>query len=372
MVIGRYAPIVGGAEVQARRLAEALVRRGHSVTVLTGRWSGVMPAEEAMDGVRVRRLSALRNGLGVRGLRRLGWMWFARQVRSELELLADETDVIHAHQLLEPAVAAVAAAQEIGKPVIGKMSSAGVTGDPRVLRERSGEAAWERLRQGLTRLVAVSAAVERDARAAGFTESRIARIPNGAPIPPWRKEDYTGDRRVVCVSRCRPEKGVDVLLKAVRLLMRSLAGLRLDVVGGGELQPALEREARVGSYSHAIAFHGDVADVTPFLRSADVFALPSHTEGLSNALLEAMSVALPCVATNVGGNPDLIEPEVTGLLCEPGDPASLADALKRLLVDDGLRARVGRAAREKVERDFSLDSVAARYESLYAELVRDA
>ena len=369
MVIGQYAPIVGGAEVQARRLAEELAHRGHEVRVLTGRWDSASAAEETLNGVCVQRLPTLCNVLGVRGLRWMGRRWFLRALRRELVRLGGQIDILHAHQLLEPAVVAVRVAATLHKPVIAKMSSCGVTSDAGVLCLRSGRRAWHHVCTGLTRLVAVSDAVERDAREAGFPGERIVRIPNGAPATNWHKESYEGDRRIVCVSRCRPEKGVDTLIRAFGHLSRSVAGLTLDVVGGGELQGAMVVLSRTCGVPSNVVFHGDVANVLPFLKQADVFVLPSRTEGMSNALLEAMAAGLPCVATAVGGNPDLIRDGETGLLCQAEDPAGMSEAIKRLLRDESLRTRLGTAARQKVQSEYTIPQVAARYEALYAELI---
>ena len=367
-MIRQYPPTVGGAEIQAQRLAEELVRRGHPVRVLTGRWRGDLPAEDLDRGVWVCRLGTLWNGFGLPGLRRFGQQRYLHALGRELARSAPDSDVIHVHQILESAVVATRAASVAGVPTIGTMCSSGCTSDISVLRDRCGDHVWTELCSGLTRLVALSAPVERDAVEAGFPPERIVRIPNGVPLPDWRKEDYRGDRQIVCVSRCRPEKGLDVLVKAFGHLSKTMAGLSLHLVGGGEERAALEGLASITGVRQSVLFYGDVDDVTQHLRDADVFVLPSHTEGMSNALLEAMAAGLPCVATRVGGNPELIEDGVTGVLCEPGDPRALAQALKRMLVDEELRRRAGEAARRRIEEHYAMGAVATRYQALYAEV----
>lgn len=371
MVIGQFSPVVGGAEVQAGRLASELIRRGQDARILTGRWSHAWPAEEEIEGAPVKRIGALRPWLGLPGLRRHSYRWFVRGLRRELIALGRQVDIVHAHQILEPAVAAVRASRVTGVPVIAKMSGSGMAGDLDGLRRRSGEPAWRELCAGLARFVAVSESAAAAAVAAGFPSERVRRIPNGAPAALWRKESYDGSRRLVCVARCRPVKGLDVLIRAFGRLAAERGELALDLVGGGPERKALEALARGLGLSERVTFHGDVPDPTPFLRQADVFVLPSRAEGFSNALLEAMAAGLPCVATAVGGATEVITHGDTGLLVRPEDPAALEDAVGRALDDAGLRERMGRRARRRVEEDYSIASVADRYEALYREVIAD-
>jgi len=105
------------------------------------------------------------------------------------------------------------------------------------------------------------------------------------------------------------------------------------------------------------------------LRAIDIFVLPSLSEALSNALMEAMACGCAVVASQVGGNPELVSDGTTGLLFRAGDAAELADRLERLIVDDGLRTRVGVAASESVRQRFSLQASVRRMEEIYEELL---
>jgi glycosyltransferase involved in cell wall biosynthesis len=112
-----------------------------------------------------------------------------------------------------------------------------------------------------------------------------------------------------------------------------------------------------------------VSDVTDYLLAADLFVLPSSTEGMSNALLEAMAVGLPIVATRVPGNCELIRDEDSGLLVEPKDPQALAQAIIRLLSSPEQAARLGQAARETAASRFAIQRIGQDYLALYAELL---
>ena len=107
------------------------------------------------------------------------------------------------------------------------------------------------------------------------------------------------------------------------------------------------------------------------MRAMDVFVLPSINEGISNTILEAMATALPVVAGRVGGNPELVADGLTGRLYDPTDPAALEQALLPYLTDPALRHAHGRAGRDRVVQNFSLDAMIARYQSLYDELLAE-
>ena len=138
------------------------------------------------------------------------------------------------------------------------------------------------------------------------------------------------------------------------------------VVGDGPLREELAREAaRLGIAPH-VQLLGDLADVRFALEALDVFVLPSRTEGMSNALLEAMAMGLPVVATAVGGTPEVIGDGQTGLLVATDDPSAIAAAITRLLDDPATAARLGAAARQTVEEKFGAKSMVRQLEAVYA------
>jgi glycosyltransferase involved in cell wall biosynthesis len=111
--------------------------------------------------------------------------------------------------------------------------------------------------------------------------------------------------------------------------------------------------------------------VPDLLAGMDLFVLPSHWEGMPVAILEAMAAGLPVVATAVGGTPEVVEDETTGLLPPPRDPVALAEAISRLLRDPERARRMGEAGRKRVETEFSMDANVRRVEALYEQLLRD-
>lgn len=175
------------------------------------------------------------------------------------------------------------------------------------------------------------------------------------------------------VLRLQPVKDPINLVRAfVRLLTRwprLRERTRLVLVGNGPLYTEAERELELAGVRQLAWLCGSRNDVAQLLRGLDVFALPSLAEGISNTILEAMASGLPVVATDVGGNSELVHEGVTGILVPRSDPEALAQALRRYIDDPLLAAQHGRAGRERVEREFSLDAMMRRYLAVYDGLL---
>ena len=175
--------------------------------------------------------------------------------------------------------------------------------------------------------------------------------------------------RAVHVARLNEVKDQATLLHAARLVLDREPAFELDIVGDGELRPALERLAAELKLGSAVRFHGNRDDVHPFLAAADVFTLSSVSEGIAISLLEAMAAGLPVVATAVGGTPEVVVDGATGYLVPPRDPAALATALMAVLSRPAEAAAFGAAGRNRVEQSFSLTATVRAYEALYLELL---
>jgi glycosyltransferase involved in cell wall biosynthesis len=173
-----------------------------------------------------------------------------------------------------------------------------------------------------------------------------------------------GDARVILsVGRLSTEKGHADLLAALRLLLRDRpqVAIRLILVGDGIERTALERAAAAPDLASSIIFTGQCSNVWPYYALADVFVLPSHSEGSPNALLEAMAAGVPIVACKVGGVPETVDDGSSALLVPSSEPAAMASALARVLEDAALAARLVVRASERVATRFSPE---ARYQAL--------
>ena len=184
-------------------------------------------------------------------------------------------------------------------------------------------------------------------------------VPDGTPV-------------VTCLANFRRVKGIDILLRAAEIVTRSVPNARFLIAGAFGMSPAdraytgqLLELSQTLRHPDSIRFLGHFHQVPALLGLTVIFALPSRSEGLSNALLEAMLSGVPAVATAVGGNPEVVVDGVTGFLVPPEDPASLANAILALLADPAMRCRMGAASQSRVLEKFSQTGMVSQVRSAY-------
>jgi glycosyltransferase involved in cell wall biosynthesis len=248
----------------------------------------------------------------------------------------------------------------------------------------------------MDRLIAVSRAIVQKVATEGRTGAPIELIYNGVDLSRYDEqeacctlpEEYgfeAGTPLVGAVARLEPEKGHPTLLEAWPLVLARVPAARLLVVGEGSRREALEAEAEalgllglpcegdtcVGTRHarpHAtVVFTGRRDDVPAVTAALDVAVLPSYREALGLAVLEAMALGRPVVATNVGGIPEMVEHERTGLLVPPHDAVALADAIVRMLTDHPLADTLARAGRDLVHERFCIERMVEATQTLYDE-----
>ncbi len=222
--------------------------------------------------------------------------------------------------------------------------------------------------------------------ALGFSRRAVTQIVNGVDIdrfapaaPPRRPPGCPFTAPGLCVvgtvGRMQTVKAQPLLARAfVTALERPpdlQARLRLVMVGDGSLRAECEQVLQQAGLSELAWLPGERSDVPAVMQGLDLFVLPSLAEGISNTILEAMACALPVVATDVGGNGDLVEEGRTGQIVPAGDVSALADALCRWADDDAGRRAAGAAGRARVEAKFSLPAMVAAYAALYEARWRD-
>jgi glycosyltransferase involved in cell wall biosynthesis len=239
------------------------------------------------------------------------------------------------------------------------------------------------LRNFFDKHVAVSAEIADELRTrCRVPAAKVTHIPNGLEAAPFVEaggerlafRHEIGARRwavVATVVASLDSKGHGDLLAAVAEVAADGVDLMLVIAGEGHWgRPVISKAAAELGVAERVRLLGFRDDVPRVLAGSDVFVLPTPSEGLSIAIMEAMAAGLPVVATAVGGNAELVEAGKTGLLVPAGDAAALADALRLLARDPARRRAMGRAARSRVTLEFTADKMADRYAELYEELLR--
>jgi glycosyltransferase involved in cell wall biosynthesis len=179
-----------------------------------------------------------------------------------------------------------------------------------------------------------------------------------------------GSQIVGVVARLEPEKGHPTLLDAWPAVLRAAPDAYLLVIGEGSQRDALERQARDLRIAHRVVFTGRRDDVPAVTAALDVAVLPSYREAQGLSILEALALARPVVASNVGGIPEMIDDGVTGLLVEPHDTDRLAQAISRLLVDHPFADTLARQGHDMVHDRFCIELMVEAIEAIYEEGAR--
>jgi glycosyltransferase involved in cell wall biosynthesis len=371
--IRHYYPDGGGAEVLAHRLAVALKQWGLPVTVLTGRYGGG-PRTEIVDGIKVQRHFI---GTYVPVFHELCYLM---SLAWELVARRHEYDIVHVFQTHLSAYVGSLIAMRLGKKLVTTSHGAGAGGDMAVWKAFSGgRKLLKTVCTNVDAATCVSRGVMDELRSAGFEEKNIWYIPNGVPLSPSFANHRQNLRELlglpskafvaVFVGRLSVEKAPGFLLSTWPAIQKKRPDSILLFVGDGPERVVLEERVRQKGLEGSVQFSGRVDNVNDFLGAADVYVLPSTTEGMSLALLEAMAGGLAVVATRVGGTVDVIKDGENGLLFDVGDREGFVQCLAKLMDLKELRGELGKKARKTVEQYFNLNDMANTYLRLYGSLV---
>ena len=365
--VSHYYPVASGAERQAHLQAVELSRRGHSVMVITRELQG-SPAWESLDGVQIHRVIRPRQLGPVFGVS------FVVTLYRALCRLANSYDLVHCHQGLWEAVATGLAKPRLAKPTVVQPAAGGEFGEYRQWMGTRGRRLLRRIMLRNSHFVAISQQIEREWLEFGVPRDRLTVLASGvdcdsfSPGPSAVERQLPPRPRVLFLGRLHPQKNLQILMQAWPAVRRRVKASLL-LAGDGPQADLLREQARSLGIADSVHFLGAVQEPVEYLRSADVFVLPSVAEGMSNALLEAMAVGLPVIASRIGGNADLVEDGRTGLLVDAHDVAGWSEAIERLLENTGQIHQLGVAARELVSERFSVQTVVSRYLELYESLL---
>jgi glycosyltransferase involved in cell wall biosynthesis len=206
-----------------------------------------------------------------------------------------------------------------------------------------------------------------------YPNKKIFSIPNLLELPTevWTQPQVpdTKEKLIVSVGRFAPEKGHRYLIEALNLLKQQDIAWQCMFLGEGELEAELHTLVAEYGLSNQVTFPGFCEDVFSVLLTADVFVLPSLHESSPNALIEAMGIGMPCIASDVGGIVDLIEDNANGVRVPAKDPTSLASALQRVLTAPDFATVLGKNARATIQEQFNSAESIKKLEAFYQQLL---
>ncbi|HEY7413652.1 MAG TPA: glycosyltransferase family 4 protein [Ktedonobacteraceae bacterium] len=412
VVITTFLPYVGGAETQTLAQCQRLLEKGYDVQVITFCHDAAWPRQEEIRGVPTQRVAGFllgnRNKLP-RLLQRLLYLpamlvmsWTTWRQRKEFDVL----QVCQCGSIVLP-LAMICLLMR--KPMTIVLISAGAEKatksneparllagplDPSLLWLKVADGTWidgdlyglqsaGPLAFNLTRallkhlqasIIVLSNRMKHYLQKNAFDLPGTVCISNGVdtnrfrPVTPQLQgEDHA--HTVVCVSKLRYEKGIDVLLQAWRLVHAQVPEARLLLIGNGPLEEQLKQLTDALGIRANVEFAGLKSDIPEQLHRAAISVLPSRWEGMPNALLEAMACGLACVATQVSGSEDIIQHGFNGLLVETENYEQMAQALILLLRDPQLVREYGAQARQTIERHYTLDYITNQYVEVYQRAI---
>jgi glycosyltransferase involved in cell wall biosynthesis len=359
---------IGGTETQAVELALRIPEAGYDVTLGCLRARGPLLERLQGTGVDVREFhpkGGMDSPAGLYQLLRLSWF-----------LRRKKFDVVHTHDLWS---------NLLGVPAARLAGVRAIVSSRRDLAHfdwyQGKRRTWLCRIQNLGGAVLANATPIRDALVAedGFAPKKLRVIHNGVDIKRFQESGSARDQMfpgvgesklIVLVGNMHTDvKGHPWLIAAAPAVVQEFPSTRFVLVGDGEQRSRFEQQVASLGLGQNFLFLGRRADIPKILGCCDVAVLPSRAEGLSNAVLEYMAAGLPVIASRVGGNAELINDGMTGLLVPPEDSSALSSAMLKLLRDPGLAQRIAQGGHEFTVRNFSFERLVREVDELYSELL---
>lgn len=364
---------IGGAEGIASLLASELAKKGCEVKILTSHKGFFIKRHINANNADVPVVS-----FSIPDIRFLGTMIYYFVLAFYLASHRLEYRVIQVFFLKHSAFVCALVGKALKKKIVCRLEGAGKCGDIMSLGKIPFSQIFLKIFRKVDVFIALTLEMRDEIVASALPKKRIAIIPNGVdtkkffPVSlPMKKAlksklGLPGGKIITFAGRLIADKGLDYLIGAFEKL--SGEPLFLLIVGEGPSRETLLNKVKAAGLDEKVIFTGLQKNVYPYLQSSDIFVLPSHSEGLSVALLEAMSCGLPVIATAVSGNIELVKNDVNGFLVEPGDSKGLAEAIKKMLTNEDATHKMGRANREKIVEGYSIEKVVDQYIGLYTRL----
>jgi len=369
--------LFGGAENFIQRLVTQLALLGININILSAR---LKPEWEKTEQVTINGTKVNIKRLPHPRLRFAGTLIYNLYLLFELLTNKESNRVIHINFASKELIPAVLARTLTGTPVVCRIACAGDTGELTSECNRFYGFIIKRALKNVDAFVALSEDIVRELSGEGIEKQKILVIPNGVDTeffsPPDEEEKLKarslyrvgkGEFVVGFSGRLSPQKDLKTLIESMQ---NTPYNTRLLIAGKGPEKLNMEKAIRERALDKKVTLLGPVKDIKSFYSSLDIFVLPSLFEGLSNSLLEAMSMGLPVVATDTSGSNELVRDGMTGLLIPKSRPDILSKAINRLYHDRALREQLGKEARKTIKIGYSIESIALKYLELYENLLK--
>lgn len=382
MVNAFFYPYIGGSEKHMYELGRRLAKQ-EDLYVLTSLLKNTKEYEE-LENMKVFRVNSREYKMP---LIYPPPFIIARSARKKIEKLDKDIDfdVFNLHGRWFPDFGyAVEYANRKGKPVTLTLHNGrpvGISPLVTALGTCFDKVYGKKILKKVDRIIAVSSAVREDISKYGLNKDKIVVIHNGVdtkvfkPTKPVFKEQYEdSDNLLIFVGRIIEQKGLDHLIDAMPHILKEYPSTKLLIVGKGKIKPRLIKKVKKIGLNDKIIFPGFIdEELMPNLySSADVFVLPSLWEVLPIALLEALSCGAPLLASDAGGNPEIVENGRNGFIFEKKNNEELIEKLRIMLDDHSLRKNMRRESREMALKKFDWDLITSKTLDFYRELVNDA
>lgn len=374
MLISNFYPAVGGAEKQALEISVSLKLRGINVTALTRRINGAV-SEENLKGIFVKRLPVIGSGI-------VDSVFFMLEAFFYLLFHARDYGIIHVHLASSPAVAALIAGKILGKKVIIKLGGGrGVDEITLSMKTLSG-----RMKLAFFRIMKPDMLIMNDEtfewlkNTGEFSGLRLTRFRNGVDTGRYSPVSYSEkisakhklrlENKTVFlfVGRLSPEKRIVEFVEAWgEILAEELVkpGIHLALVGKGPEEKKIKDAVEKLNLRESVSMFGQQIELLPYYQAADVFILPSVSEGLSNSMLEAMSCGLAIMASRTGGAKEAVEEGVNGFLFDPFNRQDEKRIIKLFAGDRNLAVKMGEKSREIAVKEYSMSKVTDELIKIY-------
>lgn len=376
MLVNEFPPLpVGGAETQAQRLSTYLAEHEWKVWVLTRHAKG-LPTLEERNGFTIVRPATW-------GIGKIQTITFLISTIITLYTMRKQYQILHAHLAFGPAFIATLMGKLLNKKVIVKLGGSNAIGDIQVsMKTWRGRIRLNAIRKWADVIIALTDVMRDEAIQTGIPANRIRLIDNGIDSKSYESSTLEKEKAkkilnpekntlILFVGRLDPVKSLPTVIEAIKIAINTQPTLKLIIVGDGPERHPLEKLINTLRLKDYVEFTGNKTDIKTYLQAADIFVLPSLTEGISNALLEAMASGIACVATPVGGNLEVLDNAKYGLMPPVGDVQAWAQVLIDLSSNENLLHQFGEKAKERILTKYDFNVVGNRYIKLYSELISE-